>query len=118
MKGVIVLGIIAYMAFYGIFAAYLITKRRIVKSLEQAAKLLKPGMSEKDVEQAMMRYVRFPNELSTYDRPWGDVLIKSYSVKCHGLVLIPVPIAIGNRAVCVQLYFRDDVLAHSSICSF
>lgn len=118
MKGLIIFGIIAYMAFYGIFAAYLITKRRIVKSLEQAAKLLKPGMSEKDVEQAMMRYVRFPNELSTYDRPWGDVMIKSYSVKCPGLVLIPVPIAVGNRAVCVQLYFRDGVLEHSSICSF
>lgn len=118
MKGLIIFGIIAYMAFYGIFAAYLITKRSIVKSLEQAAKLLKPGMTEKDVEQAMMRYVRFPNELSTYDRPWGDVLIKSYSVKCPGIVLIPVPIVIGNRAVCVQLYFRDGVLAHSSICSF
>ena len=75
-------------------------------------------MTEKDVEQAMMRYVRFPNELSTYDRPWGDVLIKSYSVKCPGLVLIPVPIAVGNRAVCVQLYFRDGVLEHSSISSF
>jgi uncharacterized membrane protein len=118
MKGVIIFGIIAYMVFYGIFAAYLITKRRIVKSLEQAAKLLKPGMSEKDVEQAMMRYVRFPNELSTYDRLWGDVLIKSYAVKCPGLVLIPVPIVFGNRAAYVQLCFRDGVLENSSICSF
>lgn len=118
MKGVLIFGIIAYMAFYAVFAAYVITKRRIVKSLEQAAKLLKPGMTEKDVEQAMMRYVRFPNELSTYDRPWGDVLIKSYSVKCPGIVLIPVPIVIGNRAVCVQLYFRDGVLDHNSICTF
>ena len=118
MKGVLIFGIIAYMAFYAVFAAYVITKRRIVKSLEQAAKLLKLGMTEKDVEQAMMRYVRFPNELSTYDRPCGDVLIKSYSVKCPGIVLIPVPIVIGNRAVCVQLYFRDGVLEHNSICTF
>lgn len=80
--------------------------------------MLKPGMTEKDVEQAMMRYVRFPDVLSAYDRPWGDVIIKSYSVKCLGLALLPSPIVVGNRSVFVQLYFRDGVLEHNSICTF